>query len=362
MSLMSLFEIHRRLFPGRLPGGRRRVRLDPLPSFKAAFYIGALVSIPSAAVRGQDPSLFSTSDRNPFIQVYSLPSPAAYPAPAPRGWTWRFGFDLASSAITEERPSGERIVMDGETYRTNVSLDYGLSERLAIGIAVPLVAHSGGFLDGFVRNWHDLFGLSNERRDEFEDNSLDYSYAENGAEVFGLRERDHGLGDVRLSADWHLQGAPDATRSLVIRPGLKLPTGSSDTLRGSGGTDLSLQLLSTDRQSLAGWGMTLSWMVGGLWLGEGEVLEPLREDLVAIGSIGLSRPIWHKLTARLQLDGHSGFYDSKLRPLGASSVQLTFGGSIELAHAQRLDFAMVQNLFTDTTPDLGIHLAWRGGY
>ncbi|MFU8822071.1 MAG: DUF3187 family protein [Gammaproteobacteria bacterium] len=359
---MSLLEFHRRFFPGGPRGGRSRVRLDPLAILKAAFYIGALVAIPSAGVRGQDQSLFSTSDGNPFIQIYSLPSPAAYPAPAPRRWAWRFGFDLASSSITEERPTGERIVMDGETYRTSISLDYGLSERLAIGIAVPLVAHSGGFLDGFVQDWHDLFSLSNERREDFEDDSLDYSYVENGVEMFGLRDRDRGLGDIRLTTDWDLQGAPDATRSLVLRSGLKLPTGSSDTLRGSGSTDLSLQLLSTDRQTLDRWGMTLSWMIGGLWLGNGDVLAPLREDLVAIGSIGLSRPIWRRLSARLQLDGHSAFYDSELRPLGASSVQLTFGGSIELARARRIDFAMVQNLFTDTTPDLGIHLAWRGGY
>jgi hypothetical protein len=359
---MSLSEFHRRQFPGGPLRSRSRARLEPLAGLKAAFYIGALVAIPFAAVHGQDQSLFSTSDRNPFIQVYALPSPAAYPAPAPRRWAWRFGFDLASSAVEEERPSGERIVMDGETYRTSVSLDYGLSGRLAVGITVPLVAHSGGFLDGFVEDWHDLFGLSNQRREGFVDNSLDYLYLEDGVEVFALRDRDRGLGDVRLSADWNLQEARDARRTLVLRSGLKLPTGSSDTLRGSGSTDLSLQLLSTDRQSLAAWGMTLSWMVGGLWLGDGEVLEQLREDLVAIGSIGLSRPVWRKLSARLQLDGHSAFYDSELRPLGSSSVQLTFGGSIELARTQRLDFAMVQNLFTDTTPDLGIHLAWRGGY
>jgi hypothetical protein len=324
--------------------------------------MAVLVSIPSAAANGQDQSLFSTSDGNPFIQVFSLPSPAAYPAPPPRHRTWRFGFDLASSATTEERPAGERIVLDGETYRTSIALDYGLSERLAVGITVPLVAHSGGFLDGFLQDWHDLFGLSNERREEFEDNSLDYSYLESGVEVFALSDHDRGLGDVRLTANWDLLGDSDETRSLILRPGLKLPTGSSNTLRGSGSTDLSLQLLSTDRRSLDGWGMTLSWMIGALWLGEGDVLEPLREDMVAIASVGLSRPIWHELSARLQLDGHSAFYDSELRPLGASSVQLTFGGSLELARAQRIDFAMVQNLFTDTTPDLGIHLAWRGGY
>lgn len=359
---MSQLEFHRRILPVDQPAGRHRVHPELFASVKAAFYIAALSSITSAAAHGQDPSLFSTSDQNPFIQIYSIPSPASHPAPAPRHWAWRFGFDLASNAITETRPAGQSIVMDGETYRTSIALDYGLSEGLAVGITAPLVAHSGGFLDEFVQDWHDLFGLSNERRGDFEDNSLDYSYVDHGADVFVLRERGRGLGDVRLTADWRLQAAPDAARSLVFRSGLKLPTGSSNTLRGSGSTDVSLQLLSTDRQTLEGLGMTLSWMVGGLWLGDGDVLEPLREDVVAIGSIGISRPIWRDLSARLQLDGHSAFYDSELRPLGASSVQLTFGGSIELARGQRIDFAMVQNLFTDTTPDLGIHVAWRGRY
>jgi hypothetical protein len=327
-----------------------------------AFYIAAICALPSAAAASNDHALFSTTDQNPFIQIYSLPSPAADPAPVKGGWTWNSRFDLASNSISEDAPNGEQIILDGETYRTTIALSYGLSERLTAAISIPLIAHSGGFLDGFVRDWHRLFGLSNERRNRFENHQLDFSYTGVGDERLVLQDRDRGLGDIRLSADWRLRHGEPGGRSLVLRPGLKLPTGTSGALRGSGSTDLSLQLLSDDQQTLAPWKMTVSWMLGGLWLGEGDVLDGLRRDLVAIGSIGVSRPVWQKLTARVQLDGHTAFYDSALQPLGASAVQITFGGSIDLAGAGRLDLAMVENLFTDTTPDFGLHLAWRGRF
>jgi hypothetical protein len=311
------------------------------------------------ALASEDHAPFATYDQNPFIQIYSLPSPAEYPAPAARGWTWQFIFDLASNAISEDAPNGERITLDGETYRTSVILGYGFSARLTGAVTLPLVAHSGGFLDGFVRDWHSTFGLSNTRRDAFENGQLDYAYVGVDGEGFALRDRGRGLGDIRLTADWHIRPGSLDDASLVLRSGLKLPTGSSSALRGSGSTDLSLQLLSTDQDTLSAWKMTLSWMLGGLWLGASDVLDELRRDAVAIGSIGISRPIWRGLSARVQLDGHSAFYDSTLRPLGASSVQVVFGGSVQLARAGRIDFAISENLVTDTTPDLGIHLAWR---
>jgi hypothetical protein len=315
-----------------------------------------LLSTPAIA---QDQAAFATTDQSPFIQIYSLPSPAEAPVPGRGGWAWRFAFDVASNAIAEGPSAGERAVLSGESYRTSISLGYGLSERLTAAVMVPFVAHSSGMLDGFIRDWHDLFGLSNDRRDAVADYALNYSWAAQDDESFALESRSRGLGDIRLTLDRNLRDTLTDGRSLVLRSGVKLPTGSSSALRGSGSTDLSLQLLSTDRQALAAWNMSLSWMIGGLWLGDAEVLDERRRELVAIGSIGVSRPVWRGLVARVQLDGHSAFYDSDLRVLGASSVQITVGGSIALARADRIDFALVENLFTDSTPDFGVHVGWR---
>lgn len=323
--------------------------------------MAALLALPAAEPSTDDRGLFATTNQNPFIQIYSLPSPAMNAAPGMDRWAWGIELDVANGAIQDEPASSERLTLDGETYRTSLSLRRQVSARIVAGLSVPFVAHGGGFLDSFVRDWHDLFGLSNSRRDAFADNALDYSYTDDSGEAFHLNERSRGLGDVRLTLDYGLD-TTDARRRMGWRAGLKLPTGASDELHGSGSIDVSMQLLATDAATLAAWNTTLAWMIGGMWLGEGEVLESLRRDLVAVGSIGLSRPLWRNLTVRLQLDGHSSFYDTDLEPLGAASVQLSFGGSILLAGAGRLDLVLVENLFTDTTPDLALHLAWRSGF
>jgi hypothetical protein len=72
--------------------------------------------------------------------------------------------------------------------------------------------------------------------------------------------------------------------------------------------------------------------------------------------------VWRRLSARIQLDWHSSFYDSPLEPLGSAGTQLTFGGSIDLARGGRIDVALVEGLFTDTTPDVSLHLGWRSGF
>jgi len=322
-------------------------------------YLVLLAMMPAEPALARDAALFDTTNGNPFIAIYSLPSPAETPPTWLGATSLQLSFDLSNSSRLEQDSAGERLALDGETYRGTALLYHRFSPRWSLGAALPVLRHSGGFMDGFITNWHELFGLSNERRDVFDDGRLDFSYAGQNDESFMLRQDGWGIGDVRLLAEWQAWSPAEQRRSLVLRGGVKLPTASNNALRGSGSTDLSLQLMSTDEETLSGWGLTLGWMVGGLWLGDADVLDGMRRDAVAIGAVGVSRPVWRKLSARLQLDGHTAFYDSDLDALGSGSIQLTVGGSIALQRGGRLDFAMKQNLFTDATPDFGIHLGWR---
>ena len=321
-------------------------------------YLVALLMTSAGPAAAQE-VLFNVHNEHPLIQIHAPPAPGERAAVAPGEWRWNLDLRLNNNSIEEGDAGVERIVLDGETYRTALTLVRGLRPGLAVAATVPFVAHSSGFLDGFIIDWHDLWGLSNERRNGFENNQLDFSYQRDGIEELALRDRGRGLGDVRLDFDWHLRRAGRSERSLLVRGGVKLPTGDSDALLGSGGTDLSLQLLSSDHKSLARWNISLAWSVGALWLGESDVLDAVREDFVGIASAGLRWHITPRFEAGMQLDMHTAMYDSELRTLGRGSVQLSSGFGMRLNDGSLLELAMIQNLRTDTTPDFGVYLGWR---
>lgn len=313
----------------------------------------------SAGAGAHEPAVFVTTDQNPFIQVFHPPWPAAPVRPAPGQWAAGWTLDVTNISIDKERSSGERVVLDGETWRGSLALAYGVSPRFEAGLVIPLVSHQGGVFDGLIRRWHDAFSLSNSRRNRFRDHGLEYSYEADGVVRVSVDEPGTGIGDIRLSGTWRLAGEADDRRILMLRAGIKLPTGDASRLHGSGGTDLSLQLMSADARTLSPLGVTLAWMVGVLRLGHGEVLDDLRRDHVAVGSLGIARPVWRNLALKAQLDAHGPFYDTDVHTIGSEAIQLVVGIGIRLERGGMIDLGIVENMRADPTPDFGVHFAWH---
>jgi hypothetical protein len=115
-------------------------------------------------------------------------------------------FDLANHASIETR-NGEKILLDGTTYIATMALRYGLSDTVQVGVDLPWVWHSEGFLDGFISDWHNFFNLPDGSRDDLENDQLNYYYSRNGEERLVLQNETNGLGDVRLLLAWQFKTA-----------------------------------------------------------------------------------------------------------------------------------------------------------
>lgn len=272
-------------------------------------------------------------------------------------WSAAWVFDLANNSIAEDA-SGEDIVIDGETYRLAFDLRYGLRDGVDLGLAVPLLAHRDGVLDGVIWEWHELFGFTNKERRDFARNSLHYAYARDGEPLVDIADPTGGLGDLRLSAGWRISADP--ARTLSLRLGVKLPTGDEARLLGSGTTDLSMQLIGADAALLSRWRARLFWSAGVLRLGGGGPLDELRRTWVPLGSAAIERPLWGRVSFKAQLDAHGPVYRSGLDTFGDSAVQIVAGVGIGLGRAGALDLAIVEDMSVDPTPDFGLHLSWRG--
>jgi hypothetical protein len=317
-----------------------------------------MIGIGFAAYAEQGSPIY-IANQNPFVQIFGLPK--AEPGTiTPKGkLNVGFLYYVSNNAISADEANGESIIWDGETSQYNFIFRYGVSDKLEIGIDVPFIQHSGGYLDGLIRQTHDILGMPNDRQNEFDKDQIHYLLQKNGSTLYEMDNMQRGLGDLRLTAAIPLLStAPDSQRYLALRPQLKLPTGDPDHLLGSGGTDASMSLAYTDCQTLSGINTVLSANIGAIYMGNTDVLRDIQRHFAGYGGVSLDWLAMKNIEIKLQLDMHSAFYDSALKQLG-TSMQLLGGGTIHLPGEVLLDLGMSQQLVTDATPDLGFYLFAR---
>lgn len=350
----------RNLF-GFSPMVRLRRRLSPARLLFGAFagmilICFGLVPIAAAAELVQP---FYSRNLNPFVQIFGLPAVEGAKL-TPEGRTEaRLVFDVASN-FTSDAAQGEHIGIKGETYRSVVAIRYGLRKDLEVGIDLPHVYHGRDYLNDFIADYHDTLGLPQGGRDTAPNNDLAYAYTDNGTNLVSVAGSASGIGDVLLSAAMPLWNDGGNSRRLALRAALKVPTGSASDLLGSGSTDFSLRLSGEDRQTFAAARIIGFGTLGALLMNEGDVIPDRQRHIVGFGTVGLGWQPLSRLALKLQLDGHTGFYDSELTQLGHFATQLLLGGTVGITDNLLLDIAVSEDISVDASPDVTFNVSLRG--
>ncbi|QWV92141.1 DUF3187 family protein [Geomonas oryzisoli] len=302
---------------------------------------------------------FYTFNQSPLVQIYGLPAAEnAVVQPAGKAWTL-LAVDVANSYLKRETMR-ETLLVDGEGERITLALRYGVVPNLELGMDVPLVAYNGGIFDGFIEDWHEFFGLPQGQRPGAPKGELRFAYAKDGRQRLEMDEAGVRLGDVRLNGAWQLyHGGGDNPVALALRASLKLPTGSSSRLTGSGSTDFALWLTGSSDYALPGrWGHATVFAAGGaLAMSDGEVLKEQQQNLVGFGTLGLGWSPAQSFALKAQLSGHSAFYrDSEFSELSSGAMQLIFGGTVAFSPRTTLDIALSEDVTVGASPDVALHL------
>jgi hypothetical protein len=323
--------------------------------------VSMIIALPlllnSVAVSAGDVDGFALRNQHPFLHVYGLPPLQG--ARLNRLGATDFGitFTVVNNAEVKDTDI-ESIRLDGETYFADLMLRRRVLDRLELGIDVPFVKHSAGVLDEMIAGWHDIFGMSNSKRDGI-DNELNYFYSNNGSIEQQLSMSTSGIGDVQLSAAVPIvEGGAEDSRYVSLRASVKLPTGDSEDLHGSGATDVALGLYAQDSGRFLGKDIGYLGFAGVLALGDGDILPGKQNSVVPYGGIAAT---WHaaeKFTITGQLQAQGAYIDSDLDELGGSSIQLAVGGVYHLPrHGISLRLALVEDIISDATPDFAVHFA-----
>jgi hypothetical protein len=304
---------------------------------------------------------FRTFNLSPLLQIYGLPAETSASL-APAG-NWRVGLsqDIAS-IYSSNATATEQILLDGELHRWTLAGRYGLKDTLELGMEIPMVMHSSGFMDGFIMDWHKFWGLPQGGRDTAPKDRLRYRYTKNGVTQIDLNSAAGGIGDVSLLAGWKLFEQKTATDhdTLALRSQLKLPTGDSASLLGSGGADIAIFLAgATNRATEWGiWGVFGS--AGGIYSSDGDILVSQRENLAGFGTVGAGWSPTGWISFKVQCSLNSPFYkQSSLSELGKVGALLTIGGALKLPGNYILDIGVGEDAAADTAPDVTFHLGLK---
>jgi hypothetical protein len=308
-------------------------------------------------VTGANAEVLNDHDNGPLTGYFGVPDSTEGAILAPRGESrWDISVMTSSHSISDGR-LGESIVLDGETTQLNMVWRRGVAERLEIGVEVPWLWHESGGLDSLVQTWHDVFGFPDGFRSTRQNDTLEFVYEDPDGTQIDFRQNANGLGDVRLLAGWRLSAGNDY--AIALRAGIKLPTGDSEDLLGSGGADVSLGIAGDHDRVFGVEGLSAFYRAHAILLGEPDLLADRHRDFASLASFGFGYWLGDQVELRVQGAIRTAMYDSTIEVLGEPSGTVTFGGNFRLGKDYVLTLSVSEDVKVLSAPDVSFRLALR---
>lgn len=292
-------------------------------------------------------------NQSPLIAIFGLPTPVDF-VESKREFSLRL--NVANNFVPRQS-SKETLLLDGETSRLLMHYRQRVSDCWMFAFELPLVHHSGGFLDTFVDQWHEWFGLPESGRPNVASDQLNYQYTVDGVSVVQHDDVSSGVGDVSLVFTQRQQCGRGVGR--ILRAGVKLPTGDPDFLFGSGAmdafADISQKFPNVYRS------LSASYTAGLLLMGKSQI--DIKHHRQAVyGSLNLEIPLSENLSLDAQIAVQSPQIDSGLRVLSDWPVQLLIGASYQVSTSTVWSLALSEDPEYGTSSDVVFQVGMRTSY
>ncbi len=265
-----------------------------------------------------------------------------------------FSLNVSHSSMFMMKSSEDwTINLDMEVTELNLKYQRNIPDFFEIGVEVPVLNFSSGFMDGFLNSYHDTFGFSDYGRGTRPDNEFLYEVKKNGSAVVKAEDSRIGLGDVRLSIKRELiKGDPHVS----VKANIEFPTGNASRGFGNGCIDGGIALLLDKRL-----GNKFNLYVNS------EIVFP--GDLRAEQTVRLKEYFYTgaaveaALLKNFSLLGQISFQSSPFPHTGIGAVDriaalLSFGGRYGTGK-DSLEFAITEDANTAGAPDVIFNLAYK---
>jgi len=320
---------------------------DPVRFNINRVFLCLLLFLNSFSIQAATP--LQTHNLNPLTLVYGLP----LVSPARLSPLSSFSASLnVSNTINVEDKTNETLFIDGETSELNLIYSFPFSSKTSFRIVMPFIKHQAGSLDGFIDDFHALFGFPEGDRPEHPSDQFLFHYQLNNNDVIRIDQPNSGPGDIKIETAYQLYDLGNQVGSLWSS--LKLPTGDSQKLTGSDRIDVAVWY-AAENNYLADW--SYYYNLGLLLTGKSDIIPDRQNTDVYFGTGGIEWRVADIVTLNIQLDFHTAFYQSKTRFLG-DSVQISSGGHIKVSPQSRLEIVVVEDIYVGASPDVTFQLGY----
>ncbi|MCY2956873.1 MAG: DUF3187 family protein [Planctomycetota bacterium] len=252
--------------------------------------------------------------------------------------------------------------MDGELMRTAVQMRTGLGSGFTVAVEVPMVHTSGGFLDGFLIDYHDLFGFPDQDRASEPRNQFNVVAAYQGETIFEQRTSALELADVPIELAYQVIAPALYQPGFSIRGGIELPTGNQTHGFGNGGIDAALGAVLELPTTYGNWYAAVQHTIASN--PDKAAAAGVAFADVTSANLGLELPLFDDFALLLQTE----WENSTLRALDFDFVAtpqwlLWIGGRMRLDRNLCLEVAIAEDLAGYVSPDVTFWLgmAWLAG-
>lgn len=246
-------------------------------------------------------------------------------------------------------------------FRTSIDLEstffylrynYGITERIELGVQMGVLSYNSGIMDGFINSYHAAIRVKTGK-ELVPNNEYAYRISDSYGAPLSSPPRT-GLGDTVLSAKWNLKSSPENGWSLALVGLVKAPTGLVKYDMGSGRIDGALGLAVKYKYN--------KW--NGYWnlygVGVSNSLGDSEISLRSFVSTTLTLeyrflPQWSVL---LQIDGKSSAFSSFTPFLSRPPVLISGGLNWKVRKTSVLQFTFTEDI-TITVPDVTFHIGWK---
>jgi hypothetical protein len=260
---------------------------------------------------------------------------------------------LYSSVYLVRESSGWSMGLDMEIAELDLRFRKNIKDFIEVGVDLPFLSFNSGFMDDFLRSYHNAFGFPDYGRSNRPDNEFLYEVRRNGVLVIRGESGRIGIGDIKLTLKKPiLKGDP----AISIRGDVELPTGDAKKGYGSGSIDAGFAVLIDKKLSekFKAYGNLGVVFPGDL---RGHERVELREFLCSGAAIEAA--VWKNfsLLGQVFVQG-SPFPKTEISPVDRVAVLLSLGARYYSGN-KSFELSFTEDPNTSGAPDFSLNFSFK---